>query len=65
VIVGTAAVDIVRTAGLVMAEEKVLRKVLENARMIASKATTAVKVFVVKKELAVAVGSLGVSVMRK
>jgi hypothetical protein len=52
-------------AGLVTAEEKVLRKALENARMIASKATAAVKVFVVKKELAVAVGSLGVSVMRK
>jgi soluble P-type ATPase len=47
VILGTAAVDIVRTADLATAEEKVLRKALENARMIASNATTAVKVFVV------------------
>jgi hypothetical protein len=68
-----AAVDIVRTAVLLKAEEKVLRKALEKARMTARRAMKAVKVFVVKNELVVTVAvavavdccSLGVSVIRK
>jgi hypothetical protein len=66
-----AAVDIVRTAVLLKAEEKVLRKALEKARMTARRAIKAVKVFVVKNELVVTVAvavdccSLGVSVIRK
>lgn len=39
-------VDIVRTAGLVRTEESVLRRELENARVIAASATSAVNVFV-------------------
>jgi hypothetical protein len=68
VILGTAAaVDIVRTVVLLKVEERVSRKALEKARMMASIATIAVKVFVVKNELAVAVDCcpLGVSVIRK
>lgn len=41
------AVDIERTVGFVRTEEKVLRKVLEKARMIAASPTTMVSVFVV------------------
>ena len=60
-------VDIVRVNGFVMADEKVLRKVLEKARMIASAAMSTVNVFVVRYEVTVAVVccSLGVSVIRK
>jgi Ethanolamine utilization protein EutJ (predicted chaperonin) len=63
----TAAVDIVRTAVLVKAEERVLRNALEKARVIARNAMNAVNVVEVKNEVAVAVGccSLGVSVIRK
>ena len=38
--------DIVRTVGLVKTVERVVRKVLENARVIASNATSAVNVLV-------------------
>jgi succinylarginine dihydrolase len=43
---GTAAVDIVRVLGFARTEERVVRRVLENARVIASNATSAVNVFV-------------------
>lgn len=52
-----------RAADFVDVEEKVLRKVLEKARVTASSATSAVRVFVVKNEL-VGCCSLGVSVIR-
>jgi hypothetical protein len=62
-----AAVDIARTADLVVGGKKMLRKVLEKARATAKSATSAVKVFVVKNVLAVAVGccSRVVSVIKK
>jgi len=65
--VEVVVVDIVRTADLLKADERVLRKALEKARAMASKAINAVKVFVVKYELAVAVEccSLGVSAIRR
>jgi hypothetical protein len=59
-----ATVDIVRTAGLLKAEVKALRKVLEYARVRASSAMSAVKVLVLRYEL-VGCGSLGVSGIRK
>lgn len=43
---GAATVDIVRVVGLLRTEESVLRKELENARMIAISATNAVNVLV-------------------
>lgn len=49
-LVEVVVADMVRTADLLKAEEKVLRNVLEKARMMASRATDAVKVFVVKYE---------------
>jgi hypothetical protein len=53
--------------GLVRNEVRVLRKVVENARAIASMATSAVSVFVDKKGVCVVVGSFGgaVSDIRK
>jgi hypothetical protein len=59
-----AAEDIVRRADdLVDVKDKALRKVLEKARVTASSATSAVRVFVVKNEL-VGCCSLGVSVIK-
>lgn len=59
-------VDMLRAAGLLKAPARLLRKVLENARVTAKSAMKAVKVFVVKNELAVAVGCCSlVSVIKR
>ena len=52
---GAAAVDIVRMADLVRTEERVLRKELENARMIAISATSAASFLVDMKAVDVTV----------
>ena len=53
--------------GDVKSEVRVLRKVVENARAIASRATSAVNVFVDRKDVCVGVGCSGgaVSDIRK
>jgi hypothetical protein len=66
-VVVVVVVDMVRTADLPKAAARLSRNVLEKARVTARRATKAVKCFVVKYELAVAVGccSLGVSAIRR
>jgi hypothetical protein len=61
-----AAVDMVRTAGLLRAEKRFARKVLEYARVIARSATSAARVLVVKYEVDVGevCCSIGASVIR-
>lgn len=67
VAVVVVAVDMLRAAGLLKAPARLLRNVLENARVTARSAMKAVKVFVVKNELAVVAGccSLVVSVIKR
>ena len=52
---GAAVVDIVREIGLVIAEAREFRKVLEKARMMTRAPMSAENVFVVKNEVVIAV----------